>query len=161
MDEKDRYVGPRFSHSGNRLPRYVYEWQGDFIADTYTAAAMSVASNLSQAARVMEDLHEQLLEQSNVSHDAHDISDETRNYVLTHTGYNFVRADDDYIPMDGEIVLRRNYPRAFIGNGRDRLADLQPQQPQFFIQTLVSEGPVGFRQRDDGNLAMVLLGRRF
>lgn len=91
----------------------------------------------------------------------YDIDQETHNYILTHTGYNLVRADDDFIPMDGEIVLRRNYPRAFIGNGRDRLADLQPQHPQFFIQTLASEGPVGFRQRDDGQLAMVLLGRRF
>lgn len=88
----------------------------------------------------------------------YDIDQETRNHILTHTGYNFVREDDDYLPMNGEIVLRRNYDRAFIGDGRKRLNELPALHPQMFVQRLAHEGPVSFRERDDGTLAMVLTG---
>lgn len=82
------------------------------------------------------------------------------NAVLTHTAYGLVREDDDYVPLDGEIVLRRNHDRAYIGDGQTRLADLPDLHPQMFVIKLAGSGPLIFRERNDGQLAMVLMNIR-
>jgi len=71
--------------------------------------------------------------------------------------------DDDYVPLEGEIVLRyrRIRTRPFIGDGKKRLGDLRPLHLHVFVQRLANEGPVEFRYRDDGKIAMVLLRLRF
>lgn len=82
------------------------------------------------------------------------------DYVLQRTGYGFGVKDDAYVPLSGEIVVRRNFDRAVIGDGTRNLADLPAEHPQMFIQKLANDGPLMFKKRDDGFWAIVLMGLR-